>query len=45
MTCSWAAKVNSPTLTVELLVSIAFIIIAWRLLCRKYFNRTFCATD
>jgi predicted PurR-regulated permease PerM len=23
----------------------AFIIIAWRLLCRKYFNRTFCSTD
>ena len=23
----------------------AFIIIAWRLLCRKYFNRTFYATD
>jgi predicted PurR-regulated permease PerM len=22
----------------------AFIIIAWRLVCRKYFNRTFCAT-
>jgi predicted PurR-regulated permease PerM len=23
----------------------AFIIIAWRLLCRKYFNRTLCTTD